>query len=115
MMVSCPGCNTHYSLDERKLPTKGGMLTCRECGKRWKIAASSDDIGQAPAPPQAKPRKSESSSKVRKPVNCPKCGHMFVPYAPAAAPLNATGERAAVGAPPASRILLVEIRTTSPS
>jgi len=117
MMVSCPGCNTHYSLDERKLPAKGGMLTCRECGKRWKIASPDEKAtasAPAPPPPQAPThpptagRSLESSAKLRKPVNCPKCGHMFLPHAPAGAPLTATGERAAVTRPAVSRILLVE-------
>jgi len=115
MMVSCPGCNTHYSLDERKLPRKGGMLTCRECGKRWKVSTPEDSTpiaAPAPAPPPAPattvaPRV-ESSSKLKKPVSCPKCGHSFVPAAGAPASAAVTGERPAVRREAAARILLVE-------
>jgi predicted Zn finger-like uncharacterized protein len=123
MMVSCPGCNTSYSLDERKLPARGGKLTCRECGNKWKVGglparpaatqppaavrepASAPATVAAPGAPTL--QFSDSSSTLQKPINCPKCGHHFVPYA---TPSQAQGPQPAASkaARPKGRILLVE-------
>ena len=85
MMVNCPGCNTQYMVDERNVPLGGGRLTCTECGKQWNIAADTPptpiDIPAA-AKPADRVRRHVSSSSLRKPVNCPQCGHLFVPQAP---------------------------------
>ena len=130
MMVSCPGCNTSYSLDERKIPSGGGHLTCRECGNKWKVggpprvsqpgaaesaapkaeAASqrsetASPVTAAPVTPASIPR-SDSSAHLTRPVNCPKCGHFFVP----AAAHTAEAVSSHSGATPKTRprILLVE-------
>lgn len=103
MMVSCPGCNTSYSLDERKIPSGGGHLTCRECGNKWKVGGPPRGNLPTAAPPAAKseataertdgmtamaaaapsvaphPAGNDSSAGLTRPVNCPKCGHFFVP------------------------------------
>lgn len=119
MMVSCPGCNTRYSVDERKLPARGASLTCRECGKKWKIpgpAASCTPPPRAavarpssPPAPEASPEAQESSGSLFKPVSCPKCGHFFVPYASGRA-VAAGGSATARSrrTTPRGRILLVE-------
>jgi len=110
MMVACPGCNTRYSLDERKIGPAGGSITCKECGSRWRIAspagAPSGESNQgavassAPAraavtqpAPATTLRFDESSSARRNPVNCPKCGHTFVPAAGTAASIVAPKRR----------------------
>lgn len=103
MMVSCPGCNTSYSLDERRIPSGGGHLTCRECGNKWKVGGP-PRVSLTTAAPVAAPRAeavpersettppmpaapatlaslpgNDSSANLTRPVNCPKCGHFFVP------------------------------------
>ena len=103
MMVSCPGCNTSYSLDERRIPSGGGHLTCRECGNKWKVGGP-PRVSQTAAAPLVAPRSeaalerpeptssgtappvtlvpragNDSSANLASPVNCPKCGHFFVP------------------------------------
>ncbi|HEY3176500.1 MAG TPA: zinc-ribbon domain-containing protein [Candidatus Polarisedimenticolia bacterium] len=108
MMVSCPGCNTSYSIDERKVPTGGGRLTCRECGKKWKVGVPPvDRTPTAPPPAEAALQVSDSSASLQKPVNCPKCGHHFVPYA-----AQGRGPKlqppAGKTSPPKGRVLLVE-------
>jgi len=126
MMVSCPGCNTSYSLDERRIPSGGGHLTCRECGKKWKVGgpprgmtvaasapaaapksepaterAESAPAAAAPSPPAA----NESSANLTRPVNCPKCGHFFVPTNTRA---SDAGSPSGVHARARARILVVE-------
>ncbi|HET9480215.1 MAG TPA: zinc-ribbon domain-containing protein [Candidatus Polarisedimenticolia bacterium] len=124
MMVSCPGCNTQYSIDERRVPARGGKLTCPECGMQWKVggtakpgrsrssnATSPTGAASSPAPAAAL-HASDSSSILQNPVSCPKCGHFFVPAKgtstgsiPAAD--TAAGRSAAAGRAP-GRVLLIE-------
>jgi len=117
MMVSCPGCNNKYLVDERKLTGKSATLTCRECGKKWKMPPPSlksetpEAVETAPPPPGAAtipaPRSNDSSSAVLQvPVNCPKCGHFFVPST-----ARATLVRQAASpkdSRPVAKVLLVE-------
>src|SRR5262245_40699671 len=116
MMVSCPGCNNSYSLDERKIPAAGANLTCIECGKKWSVrppspgqdtpAAAlgrSDDPKPAaravtPAPP---PSHADWTGPLTSAVSCPRCGHSFVPAARGAA-------AAEPPSPPRPKILLIE-------
>jgi len=117
MMVSCPGCNHKYSLDESKLPAGGAMLSCLGCGNRWRVrpepaappspareenptteaspdpatSASNTNTGRSAA---AAP---DSSGSFRQPVTCPKCGHLFPSPRPAAA-----------ASPPRRHVLLIE-------
>ena len=129
MMVSCPGCNTSYSLDERKIPSGGGHLTCRECGNKWKVGgpprvtplpplavvtpktetqaarpAADQPVTTATAGIVAPLHGNDSSANLTRPVNCPKCGHFFVP---ATARSTETSSSAPSG-PPRARILIVE-------
>lgn len=120
MMVSCPGCNHQYSLDESKISPRGAMLTCLECGKKWPIRRSVElstgEPAAAAAPgraaavaatsgrqPVVAPRPAqagsphETSGAYRQPVSCPKCGHSFQPSAATPAP-----------APAQRRVLLIE-------
>lgn len=116
MNVTCPGCSATYFVDEKKVPSKGGRLTCRHCGLRWEIfrpetaevpAAPSVEraaaLASEPSPPAGiRGRKPETPTAKRSradvlssdpQVTCPKCGHGFVPEAkPRAAPA-ATGRK----------------------
>ncbi len=123
MVVNCPGCNTNYVIDERKVPPRGAKMTCRECGNSWKVGGSPPaHAATRPAPTSsapaseaagkkaaATPPRSEISATLLKPVHCPSCGHLFVPYAPAPprAPAQATHSS---NKPAAARgkVLLVE-------
>ena len=116
MMVHCPGCGTLYSIDDRKIPAQGGTLTCPECGKRWRAKAplevaarpetGPDSPPEAPAAQARKPAR-DSSGGFQNPVNCPKCGHLFIPYATAGLTPEPT-DPARKQAPPRGRVLLVE-------
>src|SRR5678815_3891059 len=117
MMVSCPGCNNNYLVDERKVPPKGAMLTCRECGKRWRVGAPvAQATGQSSASPGSSkdvssllkliPSQNDSSASLQNPVNCPKCGHFFVPYEQPGATLKPAAPRKE--SRPRRKILLVE-------
>ena len=83
MMVNCPGCNTSYLVDDRKLTAGGAQLTCRECGHKWKVGAARPERTTAPQPLPARraqtaplpPEPSSASST----VECPSCHHKFVP------------------------------------
>jgi len=107
MIVNCPGCNTQYSLDERSGPSRGGMLECAECGARWKLPEHRESLVSAapptPPPVEAGPEPAApapqvtSSARIRKPVNCPQCGHLFIPGAAASQPAEQN-----------NRILIVE-------
>lgn len=126
MVVTCPGCGNKYSIDDRKVPATGASLTCRECGRKWKalkpleVAPPQDPLDpQAEAPAEASltptggmpatsvtAALSDSSASLQRPVNCPKCGHHFVPYASRATG-SATDRHRRVGRP-RGRVLLVE-------
>ncbi len=113
MVVHCPGCNNRYVLDEGKIPPRGAILTCRQCGRTTRVAAP----GAPPAPAAARPEASgapaprpahDTSSALRQPLSCPKCGHLFVPETrPAAGPSPPTTGRQRPAAA-ATHILLVE-------
>lgn len=122
MMVSCPGCNNQYLVDERKISAKGASMTCRECGTKWRVSAPTAALGVPPpaaaaeaslsqspgpvVPAEAALRVGDSSSALRTPVTCPKCNHFFVPQS-----LGPTLVRQAAPqkeARPLSRVLLVE-------
>ena len=107
MMSTCPGCNTHYSIDERRIAEKGASLTCRECGSKWMVRRATPASGavaaEAPASP---PIALDSSASLRVPVTCPKCGHFFVPLSTGPQPVGAG--RPADDARPRARVLLVE-------
>jgi predicted Zn finger-like uncharacterized protein len=100
----CPGCQASYFVDEKKVPSGGGRLTCRKCGIRWEIfrpetaevqavTAGARPAPGAPAEPEPKRRaaarkpevttsKRSRSDNLPPPagqVACPKCGHEFVP------------------------------------
>lgn len=123
MVVTCPGCGNKYSIDERKVPAGGASITCRECGRKWKALKPLEvappeppserppDGGLAAASSMATPpggtpaRFSDSSGSLQRPVNCPKCGHHFVPYGRATGGVTDRNRR--VGRP-RGRVLLVE-------
>lgn len=128
MMVSCPGCNNMYSLDERKLSSRGALLTCAQCGKKWKVRPPSDTAMDsartepAPAPDAAEPtsparlhsragpepaRPVEISQSMAGTVSCPSCGHAFVP-APRPS-VTGTGPMPRISAPATGqRVLIIE-------
>ncbi|HET6371832.1 MAG TPA: zinc-ribbon domain-containing protein [Candidatus Polarisedimenticolia bacterium] len=124
MVVNCPGCNTRYMIDDRRISAKGAMLNCRECAHSWKItppgapsakrtvptpqpAAHSVAQPTPPALPAQQPpaRTMESSGRLASPTTCPKCGHLFVPGSASA---QQTGSNPRATVPTRPRILLVE-------
>src|SRR5262245_10089316 len=105
MMVSCPGCNNHYSIDERKLPAQGANLSCRECGTKWHVAAAAPEPPPAATPeePLVPLRVAADPHALAAPISCPKCGHLFAPN-----PLGAGTTGRSPKASPSRRGLLIE-------
>jgi len=113
MNVTCPGCGSVYFVDEKKVPSHGGRLTCRSCGLKWEIfrpetgrmpAVTAAKVAAAPPeiPPPGAVEVAEPAGPTTKKdrdgaiaaaseVTCPKCGHSFEPGAkPKAAPAAST-------------------------
>ncbi len=121
MNVTCPDCGATYFVDEKKIPKRGGRLTCATCGKRWDIfrqatgevgaVSAAGSAAAAPQPPisggvvaAADATSPMNRGPVPAPpvdtrVTCPKCGHAFLPD---------SRPRAAAGGPGRRVILLVE-------
>ncbi|MGH9869371.1 MAG: response regulator transcription factor [Candidatus Polarisedimenticolia bacterium] len=118
MMVSCPGCNNNYSLDERKISPRGATLTCAQCGKKWSVRppvdteAPPDAAEEAQQAQQAHPIQPEPTGPmavIPGSINCPLCGHTFNPTAPASP--HAAGAASATAPRPSTaqrRILIIE-------
>lgn len=68
MVVNCSGCNTQYSIDERKIPPRGGSLTCRGCGTRLKV----DPPSLSPDIPARPPATAPAPGSKKKPVPAPR-------------------------------------------
>src|SRR5438067_6357776 len=49
MILTCPSCDTRYSVDGTKFPSQGRTVRCAKCGHSWHQAA------EAPAEPEVAP------------------------------------------------------------
>src|SRR6185437_1444805 len=58
MILTCPSCDTRYSVDGAKFPSQGRTVRCAKCGHSWhqasEAAASEPEVVQN-APPAAPP------------------------------------------------------------
>jgi len=56
MILTCPSCDTRYSVDAAKFPAAGRNVRCAKCGHSWHQAGEAPEQGQEPqaaAPPSA--------------------------------------------------------------
>src|SRR5687767_15757814 len=86
MMVSCPGCNNSYSLDERKISSRGASLTCAQCGTKWSVRPPVVTEPEPPAEdvregPPIQPEATGPVAAIPGSISCPLCGHTFHPSA----------------------------------
>jgi predicted Zn finger-like uncharacterized protein len=52
MILTCPNCDTRYSVDGAKFPAQGRTVRCAKCGHSWHQAAEAPEPEDAPAVPQ---------------------------------------------------------------
>ncbi len=107
MMANCPGCNTSYLVDDRKLAPGGAQITCRECGHKWKVGQARAERPTQSTTPTGPRRTAAAGAAQAGSVECPSCHHRFVPA-------TTTGSQPAASGAPAPapgqkrRVLLVE-------
>ncbi|HKY33622.1 MAG TPA: response regulator [Candidatus Polarisedimenticolia bacterium] len=106
MMVSCPGCNNRYSIDERKIPAQGSSLTCPECGMHWKIGAPAETPADQAAPEAGRAARQGAAGRT---------GRSRASKAPAESPRGAAPRPAARPAPPEPPVFTVHESSGSQS
>ena len=94
MILTCPNCDTRYSVDGDKFPAAGRTVRCAKCGHSWHQA------GEAPEPepelPEPVPAPDPAPSPY--PVNSPSSIRAYAPAATAAEERPPLGPRLAVAA-----------------
>jgi predicted Zn finger-like uncharacterized protein len=124
MILTCPNCDTRYSVDGAKFPSQGRTVRCAKCGHSWHQAAEApepDAMAEpvvAPAPVAAPAREPEAETPAPDlpatpeaeetyPVNTPSGIRAFAPAAVAPEPKPPLGPRLAVAAGWAGLIAVV--------
>ena len=72
MILTCPSCDTRYSVDGAKFPAEGRIVRCSKCGHSWHQPSEEP---RAPAPPEA-------AQPVRAPAPEPDAGAAPAPVYP---------------------------------
>ena len=49
MILTCPSCDTRYSVDGTKFPSQGRTVRCAKCGHSWHQDAEAPEPGPASA------------------------------------------------------------------
>jgi predicted Zn finger-like uncharacterized protein len=52
MILTCPSCDTRYSVDGSKFPAAGRTVRCAKCGHSWHQAGETPESEPAPAVPE---------------------------------------------------------------
>jgi predicted Zn finger-like uncharacterized protein len=95
MILTCPNCDTRYSVDGAKFPAAGRTVRCAKCGHSWHQAAETPEpepVFEAAAPepqPEAEPASPY-------PVNNPSSIRAYAPATAVAEPRGPLGPRLAV-------------------
>ena len=55
MKVSCPSCQTHYNIDDKRIPAGGAKLKCAKCQTTFPIKGSAPSTGALPLPGASSP------------------------------------------------------------
>jgi predicted Zn finger-like uncharacterized protein len=87
MILTCPNCDTRYSVDGTKFPPAGRTVRCAKCGHSWHQAGETPEpeqgpIFEAPVPePEPEPGPSLSAAAPAYPVNTPSSIRAYAPAA----------------------------------
>jgi predicted Zn finger-like uncharacterized protein len=100
MILTCPSCDTRYSVDGAKFPAAGRRVRCAKCGHSWHQAADSEaapepvaDIPAEAAAPAAADTPADGPTAESFPVGLTRA---FAPAAVAAEPRRPLGPTLAV-------------------
>lgn len=95
MILTCPNCDTRYSVDGAKFPAAGRTVRCAKCGHSWHQAAETPEpepVFEAAAP-EPQPETEPASPN---PVNNPSSIRAYAPATAVAEPRAPLGPRLAV-------------------
>ncbi|HEY0266611.1 MAG TPA: DUF3426 domain-containing protein [Rhizomicrobium sp.] len=98
MILTCPSCNTRYSVDGAKFPAGGRTVRCAKCGHSWHQAAEAPEaepevVAQPAAVPDAPMAAADGFA-----VNNPSSTRAYAPAASVPAPRQPIGPKLAVAA-----------------
>jgi predicted Zn finger-like uncharacterized protein len=98
MILTCPNCDTRYSVDGTKFPPAGRTVRCAKCGHSWHQAAETPEPEPDPtifeaAAPEPEPEHEPVSAY---PVNNPSAIRAYAPASAVAEPRGPLGPRLAV-------------------
>ncbi|MEI7790798.1 MAG: zinc-ribbon domain-containing protein, partial [Alphaproteobacteria bacterium] len=94
MILTCPSCDTRYSVDGAKFPAAGRTVRCAKCGHSWHQPGEGEAVPEAapeiPAEAAPAPAPAEAPASDPFPVN-PSPTRAFAPAAVASAPRTPLG------------------------
>lgn len=110
MILTCPSCDTRYSVDGAKFPAAGRTVRCAKCGHSWHQPGEGEAVPEAapetPAEAAPAPVPAEAPASDPFPVN-PSPTRAFAPAAVASEPRSPMGLKLAVVAGWAGLIAVV--------
>jgi predicted Zn finger-like uncharacterized protein len=95
MILTCPNCDTRYSVDGAKFPAAGRTVRCAKCGHSWHQAAETPEPDPAFDVPAPEPEP-EAAPVSPYPVNNPSSIRAYAPAATVPEPRAPLGPRLAV-------------------
>jgi predicted Zn finger-like uncharacterized protein len=96
MILTCPSCDTRYSVDGAKFPAAGRTVRCAKCGHSWHQAAEAPEpAAEVIQPIAAEPTANPAAAIEPFPVN-PSPTRAFAPVAAAPQPRAPLGPKIAV-------------------
>jgi predicted Zn finger-like uncharacterized protein len=97
MILTCPNCDTRYSVDGTRFPPAGRTVRCAKCGHSWHQAAETPELEPGPAFESAAPEPEPEAEPVSAhPVNNPSSIRAYAPAAAVAEPRGPLGPKLAV-------------------
>jgi predicted Zn finger-like uncharacterized protein len=97
MILTCPNCDTRYSVDGAKFPAAGRTVRCAKCGHSWHQAAEAPEPEQEPLAEAVIPEPApEPEAASAYPANNPSSIRAYAPAAAVAEPRGPLGPRLAV-------------------
>ncbi len=97
MILTCPNCDTRYSVDGAKFPAAGRTVRCAKCGHSWHQAAEAPEPEQDPLAEAAIPQPTPEPEPVSPyPVNNPSSIRAYAPATAVAEPRAPLGPKLAV-------------------
>ncbi len=97
MILTCPNCDTRYSVDGAKFPAAGRTVRCAKCSHSWHQVAETPDEPEQGSIPEAIPQP-EPEPQTPYPVNSPSSIRAYAPAATVAEPRAPMGPKLAVAA-----------------